>query len=85
MIPNIVLKTFVSLRFLCDERIFAIGVAGGTMDARNDAAREVDVRAGHATQGGCRIQVKNKGGGGMGKKGKEKKGICIHAAVAVCR
>ena len=30
MIPNIVLKTFVSLRFLCDERIFAIGVAGGT-------------------------------------------------------
>ena len=33
------------------------GGAGGTMDARNDAAREVDVRAGHATQGGCRIQV----------------------------
>ena len=45
------------------------------------AAREVDVRAGHAAQGGCRLQVKNKGGGGMGKKGKEKKGICIHTAV----
>ncbi len=30
MISNIVLNTFDSLRFLCDERIFAIGVAGGT-------------------------------------------------------
>ena len=54
---QVVLWMRETMRVCRSSKMSGGGEAGGTMDARNDAAREVDVRAGHAAQGGCRIQV----------------------------